>query len=46
LPIDLPTREGGDSGRPIATQDPATNATAAAFRDLAQNVWTSLTRSA
>ncbi len=35
LPIDLPTREGGDHGTPVALQAPATNEVSAAFHRLA-----------
>ena len=34
IPIDMPTREGGDAGRPVALLDPAENKVAAAFHDL------------
>ncbi len=35
IPIDLPTREGGDSGRPVALEDPAGNSISAAFATIA-----------
>jgi ATP-binding protein involved in chromosome partitioning len=42
LPIDIPTREGGDHGRPVALIPPAQNAVSAAFHDLAVKVRASL----
>jgi ATP-binding protein involved in chromosome partitioning len=42
LPIDIPTREGGDHGRPVALIPPAHNAVSAAFHDLAVKVRASL----
>ena len=38
LPIDIPTREGGDQGRPVALTPPAQSAVSAAFHDLAAKV--------
>lgn len=38
LPIDIPTREGGDKGRPVALTPPEKNAVSAAFHDLAAKV--------
>ena len=35
IPIDIPTREGGDKGRPVALAAPAGNPVSAAFHDLA-----------
>jgi ATP-binding protein involved in chromosome partitioning len=35
IPLDVPTREGGDSGTPVALLDPATNQVSAAFREVA-----------
>jgi len=35
IPIDMPTREGGDSGAPIALRPPQANAISAAFHALA-----------
>ena len=42
IPIDIPTREGGDSGNPIALQ--AENAVRTAFQDLAGKVAAALDR--
>jgi ATP-binding protein involved in chromosome partitioning len=38
LPIDMPTREGGDAGMPVALKAPEENAVSAAFHDLAAKV--------
>ena len=38
IPIDIPTREGGDKGRPVALAPPAANPVSAAFHDLASKV--------
>jgi len=38
LPIDIPTREGGDAGRPVALTPPAQSAVSAAFYELAAKV--------
>ncbi len=38
IPIDVPTREGGDSGHPVALLDPALNKVSAAFREVAKAV--------
>ncbi len=38
IPIDVPTREGGDSGRPVALQAPEGNAISAVFHSLATAV--------
>ena len=38
IPIDLATREGGDSGVPVALQAPADNKVSAAFHALAGGV--------
>jgi ATP-binding protein involved in chromosome partitioning len=38
IPIDVPTREAGDSGRPIALSPPTASPTSAVFRDLARRV--------
>ena len=38
IPIDIPTREAGDSGRPIASLPAAQNAMSAAFHQLARRV--------
>jgi ATP-binding protein involved in chromosome partitioning len=38
IPLDLPTRSGGDEGQPVALKDPATNPISAAFHKLAQDV--------
>jgi ATP-binding protein involved in chromosome partitioning len=38
LPIDIPTREGGDAGHPVALRPAAENAVSAAFHDLAAKV--------
>jgi ATP-binding protein involved in chromosome partitioning len=38
LPIDMPTREGGDAGMPVALKAPEENAVSAAFNDLAAKV--------
>lgn len=35
IPIDLPTREGGDAGRPVALFDPSQNKVSAAFHHVA-----------
>ena len=38
IPIEISVREAGDSGRPIALEDPAQSASSKAFRDLAEGV--------
>lgn len=38
LPIDLPTREGGDHGQPVALQSPEKNAVSAAFHQMARQL--------
>jgi ATP-binding protein involved in chromosome partitioning len=38
IPIDMPTREGGDSGHPVALQPPGSSAVSAAFHGLAATV--------
>ncbi len=38
IPLDMATREGGDDGRPVALQDPATHPVSAAFRMVARNL--------
>ena len=38
IPIDVPTREGGDSGRPVALTAPSANKVSAAFHQLARSV--------
>ncbi|MFN0125653.1 MAG: P-loop NTPase [Verrucomicrobiales bacterium] len=38
IPIDLPTREGGDAGQPIALRPPSANPVSAAFHELAARV--------
>jgi len=38
IPIDIPTREGGDSGKPIAFTSPEKNIVSAAFHDVAKKV--------
>jgi ATP-binding protein involved in chromosome partitioning len=38
LPIDIPTREGGDAGRPVALTPPAQSPVSAAFHELAGKV--------
>jgi len=38
IPMDVPTREGGDSGQPIALQTPGTHPASAAFHALAARV--------
>lgn len=38
IPIDVPTRDRADAGRPIALEDPAENAVSAAFAVLAEKV--------
>lgn len=38
IPIDMATREGGDSGQPVAFLDPEANAISSAFQNLAQRV--------
>jgi ATP-binding protein involved in chromosome partitioning len=38
IPIDIPTREGGDAGRPIALDPPVKNVVSAAFHDVAARV--------
>lgn len=35
VPLDIATRHGGDSGKPVALEDPNGNPVAAAFRDIA-----------
>jgi ATP-binding protein involved in chromosome partitioning len=35
IPIDIPTREGGDSGRPVASRDPGSNKVSGAFHQIA-----------
>ena len=36
IPIDMPTREGGDAGRPVALQDPATSEVSTLFAGVAK----------
>jgi ATP-binding protein involved in chromosome partitioning len=38
IPIDVPTREGGDSGRPVALASPAGSKVSAAFHQLAKTL--------
>jgi ATP-binding protein involved in chromosome partitioning len=38
IPINIPTRQQGDSGAPIALSDPAENDASAAFADLAKSI--------
>lgn len=38
IPIELAVREAGDSGRPVALENPATHAASRAFRDIAQKL--------
>ena len=38
IPIDMPTREGGDAGRPVALTPPSANPVSAAFHGLAAAV--------
>ncbi|NWK56936.1 Mrp/NBP35 family ATP-binding protein [Verrucomicrobiaceae bacterium N1E253] len=38
IPINIPTRQQGDSGQPIALSDPSANPTSAAFADIAKSV--------
>ncbi len=38
IPIDIPTREGGDKGKPVALTPPAGNQVSAAFHELAAKV--------
>jgi ATP-binding protein involved in chromosome partitioning len=38
IPIDMATREGGDSGQPVAFLDPEANAISSAFQNLGQRV--------
>jgi ATP-binding protein involved in chromosome partitioning len=38
IPLDIPTRKGGDEGRPIALSDPSTSSVSRAFREIAQAV--------
>lgn len=38
IPINIPTREHGDNGKPIALVDPTENPTSAAFADLAKSI--------
>jgi ATP-binding protein involved in chromosome partitioning len=38
IPIDVPTREGGDAGRPVALANPAANKACAAFHQLARTL--------
>ena len=38
IPIDVPTREGGDAGRPVALTDPSANKVSAAFHQLARTL--------
>jgi ATP-binding protein involved in chromosome partitioning len=38
LPIDIPTREGGDQGKPVALTPPEKSAVSAAFHELAAKV--------
>jgi ATP-binding protein involved in chromosome partitioning len=42
LPIDIPTREGGDAGKPIALTPPDRSPVSAAFHDLAAKVRTAM----
>jgi ATP-binding protein involved in chromosome partitioning len=42
LPIDIPTREGGDAGKPIALTPPDNSPVSAAFHDLAAKVRTAM----
>lgn len=44
IPLDPPTREGGDSGVPVATKDSAENKVSAAFADLAGSLSGSLAK--
>jgi ATP-binding protein involved in chromosome partitioning len=38
IPFDIPTRESGDEGRPIALSDPSSNAVSAVFHQIAQAI--------
>ncbi len=38
IPIDIATREAGDTGKPIAFEDPATNASSEAFAEIADQL--------
>ena len=38
IPIDIATREGGDSGTPVALFPPTENKVSAAFHDIAANL--------
>ena len=38
LPIDIPTREGGDTGMPVALTPPEKNPVSAIFHELAAKV--------
>ena len=38
IPIDMPTREGGDAGKPVALMPAAESKVAAAFHELADKV--------
>lgn len=42
LPIDIPTREGGDTGRPISLTDASSNAVSAGFQTLAGRIQSAL----
>jgi ATP-binding protein involved in chromosome partitioning len=42
LPIDIPTRESGDKGKPIALTPKEANPVSAAFHELAATVWSSV----
>ncbi|MDX1680442.1 MAG: chromosome partitioning protein, partial [Akkermansiaceae bacterium] len=38
IPIDVPTREGGDSGKPVALMPAAESKVSAAFHEVAEKV--------
>jgi ATP-binding protein involved in chromosome partitioning len=42
IPIDIPTREGGDKGQPVALTAPDKNTVSAAFHELASKVRTAM----
>jgi ATP-binding protein involved in chromosome partitioning len=44
IPIDIPTREGGDSGKPVALFSPAESKVSAAFHEIAAKVTAAVER--
>lgn len=44
IPIDIPTREGGDNGTPVALLSPAENKVSAAFHEIAGKVTAAIDR--